>query len=276
LSSTDAGSSPIPDLRHRVAVPLTIVLISGAFVLLTGGSPWSVSLALLLPLLIRPGTLANPAALLAAVVAAASAVTGGGEAGTVLVGVSSLLAMAGSDSKVHRLLLLIPPATLVLTGSLPVAPLLISAAAAALLGRPALRWAVITAGAVACLALNGLPYEDREALPITARCLTRGAGAVWPDTITLDHSQPVLELDFSSVAGMQVELRVSAGGVRRWEPVGRLELPGEAHSLILPGDTTLIFPAPDGSARLVMSEDWRPFQHPVLRFCGATVTGGSP
>jgi hypothetical protein len=276
LSWTDAGSSPIPDLRHRVLLPLAVALIAGAFVLLTGYSAWSLSLALLLPLLVRSGTLESPPALLALVIAGTAAATGGGDAGAVLVGVSSLLALAGSDSRGHRLLLLLPPVALVLTGSWNLVPLLISAAAAALLPRPSLRWTMITLGAIACLAIHGLPGDDRDALPITARCTTDGNGAVWPDTIALDHSQPVLLLDFSPVAGMEVELHASTGGVRRWEPVGCLELPGETTYVILPGDTTLVFRAPDGNARLVMSDDWRPFQHPILRFCGAAVVGGSP
>jgi hypothetical protein len=251
-------------------------VLSAAFLLLTGVSAWSVSLAILLPLLLYAGVPATPVELTAAVVAALAAATGGGPTGEALVAVSSLLALAGSVSLARRLLLTAPILVLLLSGSMHMLPLVAAGAASATPGRPSRRWTMITAGAIACLALNGLPGVNREALPVTARCVARGTGAVWPDTITLDHSRPVLRLDFSAVAGSEVQMRVSAGGVRRHETVGLLELPGAAAALILPGDTILTFPAPDGAATLVLSMGWKPFNHPVLRFCGATAAGGPP
>jgi hypothetical protein len=266
----------MPEIR-RIGTSLPAAAVaSAAFVLLAGVSAWSVSLALLLPLLLRSGLPDRPAGLTAAVVAAVAAATGGGPTGEALVAVSSLVALTGSDSRVRRLLLTAPIALLLPAGWPYVLVLLTAASAAALMSMPTLRWAMITAGAAVCLALNGLPGSDPGAGPITARAIAHGAGAVWPDTVALDHSQPVLELDFSRVAGQEVQLRASAGGMRRREPVGRLELPDGSVSFILHGDTILTFAAPDGHARLMMSAGWSPFNHPVLRFCGASADGGSP
>jgi len=190
--------------------------------------------------------------------------------------ISALLALLAEPSRVRRLAFVAPMAVLVSSGSFRDAlPLAIAAGAAGIPARKDLRLALLAAGACACLLAGGLPGAyGTDASPWVARSVARGEGACWPDTVTLDHSAPVLLLDLSPVEGMEVELHASGGGVRDGDPVGRLELPGGTRWDIPPRDTSFTFVAPRGTARVVLSRAWRPFEHPVVRFCSARTTGG--
>ena len=249
--------------------------VSAVFIVIAGVSPWAVSLALLLPALLASVESSSTASSGAVAVAAAAGLSGGGPQGEALVIISCMIGLVFCRRAAGRLAIALPLVVLIAWGNLPgIVPLSAGAAAAIVPGRRKWRFALLTAGTGAGLIFIGLPGTVDHGTR-TARSIAAGGGALWPDTVSLFHSSPGLQLDLSTVTGMEIRAGLSAGGLRSDEPAGYLLLGPDTVRTIMSGDTVITFTASTASATIVQVPDWKPFNHPVLRFYGAATGQGT-
>ncbi|MBN2607630.1 MAG: hypothetical protein JXA64_00830 [Candidatus Fermentibacteraceae bacterium] len=180
----------------------------------------------------------------------------------------SMIAMAGSDRIISRVLILASTGLTFASGALDdLLPLVPAVLAAAFLPGARRRGAVEGAGLVLMLLAAGLPAaSDRN----VARGWERieGGTAEWTHDEPLDLATPVLVLDAGEERFQHLSLTMSAGGTRDRLPVGMV-VSGDSTLPVMPGDNTLEIDHPDFPVTVLLTREWKPFNHPVIHFIRA-------
>lgn len=188
------------------------------------------------------------------------------QAALVLAGAATGLVM--SQSPVSRLLLslavlltaLIGP----LSGLLPLVPFALVSMPAAVRRH---RAALIAAGTVLVVVLGGLPLAEVPARLHGSEIRSEGS-ITWDHSRSLDLSAPSLVLEAGGRRPATLHLRLSAGGTRDTEPVGRA-VSGDTMFAVMPGENLIVFRDPEMPVEITLYRNWRPFNHPVVHFTGA-------
>jgi hypothetical protein len=93
--------------------------------------------------------------------------------------------------------------------------------------------------------------------------LFAGGRTTWPDMASIDLGHPVMLLRVTPDDGGTVTIRTAGGGIRTAEPLGMI-ISDEQAVAIIPGLDTLSLYCPQGTASILLTRSWRPFEHPVI------------
>jgi len=175
----------------------------------------------------------------------------------------SMIALAGSDRIISRVLILASTGLAIASGALDNLFLLFPAVLAAVfLPRAWQRGAAEGAGLAVMLLAAGLPAAADPNIAHASESIEEGT-AEWIHSEPMDLATPVLVLEAGEEKIEHLSLILSAGGTRDQLPVG-LVVSGESTMPVMPGDNTLEIRNPDFPVTVLLTRGWKPFNHPVI------------
>jgi hypothetical protein len=248
-----ADRTGAPGLVPAVAAAAALVVLQGPSWLAAGGA---IAVAAILA---GP---ASPARAAAAIALALSAAGAGAPAEALLMVSGALICLSGrtlSDRIAGLASVLLAGQAPYLSGAwVPGAVLLPAAFPAGRMTRLAI---ACTAGAAA-FALFGIPAASPPEEIVMQELFTDGR-TTWPGMVSVDLGHPVMLLRVTPDSGGTIIIRTAGGGIRAEEPLGMI-VSDEQAVAIMPGIDTTSLRCPQGTASIILTRGWRPFEHPVI------------